>query len=212
MAHVAGREAANGLRPADVRRDLRGIADLLEEAFASELDEIGQRILREMRFWSRLGWLLKGLEWFLPPGEAFVPGYVWVEDGRVVGYAMVRRFQPGLEGWLIANVAVAPEFRGEGDRSGAGRSLSGICSGPWGPLGRPAGSGGQHPRPSAVSIAGFCRDRADPDLASGGWWCTILSDHVLWDPRLSGAARPTGRGVRPLRLDRCGREPGDAVV
>ena len=123
MAHVAGREAANGLRPADVRRDLRGIADLLEEAFASELDEIGQRILREMRFWSRLGWLLKGLEWFLPPGEAFVPGYVWVEDGRVVGYAMVRRFQPGLEGWLIANVAVAPEFRGRG----IGRALVAAC-------------------------------------------------------------------------------------
>ncbi len=123
MVRVAGREATSGLRPADVRRDLRGIADLLEEAFASELDEIGQRIIREMRFWSHLGWLLKGLEWFLPPGETFVPGYVWVEGRRVVGYAMVRRFRPGLEGWLIANVAVAPEFRGRG----IGRALVSAC-------------------------------------------------------------------------------------
>ncbi|GBD10099.1 N-alpha-acetyltransferase RimI [Candidatus Thermoflexus japonica] len=123
MVHVAGREAASGLRPADVRWDLRGIADLLEVAFASELDEIGQRIIRELRFWSRLGWVLKGLEWFLPPGETFAPGYVWVEGGRVVGYAMVRRFRPGVEGWLIANVAVAPEFRGRG----IGRALVSAC-------------------------------------------------------------------------------------
>ncbi len=123
MVRVAGRETGSGLRLADVRRDLRGIADLLEEAFASELDEIGQRIIREMRFWSRLGWFLRWLEWFLPPGETFAPGYVWVEGGRVVGYTMVRRFRPGSTGWLIANVAVAPEFRGRG----IGRALVSAC-------------------------------------------------------------------------------------
>ncbi|WP_322797851.1 GNAT family N-acetyltransferase [Thermoflexus sp.] len=123
MVRVAGLEAVSGLRPADVRWDLRGIADLLEEAFASDLDEVGQRIIREMRFWSRLGWLLKGLEWFLPPGETFAPGYVWVEGRRVVGYTMVRRFRPGSEGWLIANVAVAPGFRGRG----IGRALVSAC-------------------------------------------------------------------------------------
>ncbi len=123
MVRVAGREAVSGLRPADVRRDLRGIADLLEEAFAGELDETGQRIIQEMRFWSRLGWLLRWLEWFLPPGETFAPGYVWVEGVRVVGYTMVRRFQLGSAGWLIANVAVAPEFRGRG----IGRALVSAC-------------------------------------------------------------------------------------
>ncbi|MDW8064494.1 MAG: GNAT family N-acetyltransferase [Anaerolineae bacterium] len=114
MARVPGQEMLSGLRPADVRWDLKAIADLLEEAFAGDLDESGQSTIREMRFWSRLGWLLWGLEWFLPPGETFAPGYVWVEGRRVVGYAMVRRFQPRSEGWLIANVAVAPDFRGRG--------------------------------------------------------------------------------------------------
>ncbi len=123
MVRAAGQEAARGLRPADVWRDLGRIADLLAEAFASELDETGQRVIREMRFWARLGWLLKGLEWFLPPGEHFAPGYVWVEGGRVVGYTMVRRLQPGMDGWLIANVAVAPEFRGRG----IGRALVSAC-------------------------------------------------------------------------------------
>ncbi|HXF68184.1 MAG TPA: GNAT family N-acetyltransferase [Thermoflexus sp.] len=123
MVIASGRKALGGLRPADVRRDLRGIADLLAEAFASELDETGQRIIRELRFWSRLGWLLKGLEWFLPPGETFAPGYVWVEGGRIVGYTMVRRFRPGSEGWLIANVAVAEGFRGRG----IGRALVSAC-------------------------------------------------------------------------------------
>lgn len=118
-----GREGMGGLRPADVRRDLRGIADLLAEAFAGELDETGQRIVREMRFWARLGWLLKILERFLPPGETFAPGYVWVEGGRIVGYTMIRRFRPGSDGWLIANVAVAEGFRGRG----IGRALVSAC-------------------------------------------------------------------------------------
>jgi ribosomal protein S18 acetylase RimI-like enzyme len=123
MVITARRGADRGLRPADVRRDLGGIADLLAEAFAGELDEAGWRILQEMRFWARLGWLLRVLEWFLPPGEAFAPGYVWVEDGRIVGYTMVRRLRPGSGDWLIANVAVAEGFRGRG----IGRALVSAC-------------------------------------------------------------------------------------
>lgn len=123
MVLAAGQASAGGLRPADVRWDLRGIADLLEEAFAGELDETGSQVIRELRFWSRWGWLLKVLEWFLPPGERFAPGYVWVEGGRIVGYTMVRRLRPGSEGWLIANVAVAEGFRGRG----IGRALVSAC-------------------------------------------------------------------------------------
>jgi ribosomal protein S18 acetylase RimI-like enzyme len=123
MVITARRGADRGLRPADVQRDLRGIADLLAEAFVGELDEAGRQILREMRFWARLGWLLRVLEWFLPPGEAFAPGYVWVEDGRIVGYTMVRRLRPGSKDWLIANVAVAEGFRGRG----IGRALVSAC-------------------------------------------------------------------------------------
>jgi hypothetical protein len=52
MVITARRGADRGLRPADVQRDLRGIADLLAEAFVGELDEAGRQILREMRFWA----------------------------------------------------------------------------------------------------------------------------------------------------------------
>lgn len=123
MVIAEGSPAPHGLRPADVRRDLRGIADLLAEAFSGELDEVGWRVIRELRRWSRLGWLLRGLEVFLPPGERFAPGYVWVEEGRIVGYTMVRRLRPGSTGWLIANVAVAPDFR----RRGIARALVSAC-------------------------------------------------------------------------------------
>jgi GNAT superfamily N-acetyltransferase len=41
-------------------------------------------------------------------------GYVWVEDGRVVGNVTVQRSDTYARRWQIANVAVAPAHRGQG--------------------------------------------------------------------------------------------------
>jgi hypothetical protein len=47
-----------GIRPFDISRDLRPVAELIAEAFASELDGRGQSALREMRMLSYFGGML----------------------------------------------------------------------------------------------------------------------------------------------------------
>ena len=43
-----------------------------------------------------------------------MPGFVWRVGGRVVGTASVRRVQTFNRGWLISNVAVHPDWQGQG--------------------------------------------------------------------------------------------------
>ena len=47
----------SGLRPVDPRRDLAGLADLIELAFVDSLDPAGRRMAQEMRRYGRLGWV-----------------------------------------------------------------------------------------------------------------------------------------------------------
>lgn len=104
----------SGLRPLDVSRDLKGVADLVAEAFREDMDPSGERAVRDMRLASRWAFLFGWLDHFAPPGEGIAPGFVWIEDGRVVGNLSARRTAPYGRGWLIGNVAVAPEWRRRG--------------------------------------------------------------------------------------------------
>lgn len=106
--------SGSGLRPYDPRRDLRALAGLIEVGFPGRLDDSGRRLIRGMRFFGRAGWLgaLVG-RWVLPPA-AFPYGYVWEQDGRVVGNASVVPVQGFPRRWVMANVAVRPEYRGRG--------------------------------------------------------------------------------------------------
>ena len=47
-----------GLRPFDISRDLRAVAELISVAFATELDDRGTAALREMRIMSHFGGFL----------------------------------------------------------------------------------------------------------------------------------------------------------
>jgi GNAT superfamily N-acetyltransferase len=47
-------------------------------------------------------------------GEGFTPGFVWVEDRKIVGNVSIRRADARGEGWLIGNVAVHPDYRRRG--------------------------------------------------------------------------------------------------
>ncbi len=120
VAHTAVRgEAKSGLRPVDLNRDLGQIAALMELVFGPELDPESRAAMREMQWLARSGpwlWLLARLQ---QVGEGFIPGFVWVEDGRIVGNVSVRRAGARGEGWLIGNVAVHPDWR----RRGIGRAL-----------------------------------------------------------------------------------------
>ena len=103
-----------GLRPMDPLKDLKGVADLIEEAFAADLDRSGQNALRELRWLSRLKPLLWWMITFNPEHGDFLSGFVWEEDNRVVGNITVNQSSPGSRRWLISNVAVAKEYRQRG--------------------------------------------------------------------------------------------------
>lgn len=113
----------SGLRPINMSHDLVQVADLIERAFADDMDSGGRAAVREMRWLGRLAFLISWADSFSPQGEGLIPGFVWIEEGDVVGNATVRRLSPFGHGWMIGNVAVVPKVRGRG----VGRSLVQAC-------------------------------------------------------------------------------------
>ena len=104
----------DGLRPTNLVRDLYQIAELIELCFGPRLDSDGRAAVREMKAVARMGpllWLLALLDW---AGAGLGLGFVWRVNKRVVGNASLYHggMHPYLgRGWLLANVAVHPDFR-----------------------------------------------------------------------------------------------------
>jgi len=121
MTTVAIRERGHvgGLRLLDPRRDLNQVADLIEEVFAGEIGPAGLAAVRDLRMMSQVS----GLVWLMErASEEFrdgLTGFVWVEDGRVVGNVTLSRVKPDSPRWHISNVAVQSANR----RRGIGRRL-----------------------------------------------------------------------------------------
>ncbi|MEM6285490.1 MAG: GNAT family N-acetyltransferase [Chloroflexota bacterium] len=110
-----------GLRPVNLRTDLPELADLIETAFSSTMDSGGRAAIREMRQLSRLGVGLGVLSNLNELAQGMSLGFVWVESGRIVGNVSVYPADyPRDMGrvWIIANVAVYPEYRGRGIATG----------------------------------------------------------------------------------------------
>lgn len=108
------RKEDHGLRPLIPSRDLRGIADLIEEAFSHELDRSGQAALREMRWMGTWGVLLLWFDYFSPDVNTYLNGFVWVNHGKIVGNITVNRNAPEAKHWFISNVAVAKGHQRQG--------------------------------------------------------------------------------------------------
>lgn len=109
------------IRRVNVRRDLLAVADLIEICFASTLDDDGREYLRQMRWAARdlsyISWLQGAAERIAAP----LYGFVWEENGRIVGnLSLIPINRGGVITYLIANVAVHPEYR----RRGIGQRLT----------------------------------------------------------------------------------------
>lgn len=104
----------SGIRPFDIGRDLRPVADLIAEAFAHELDANGRAALREMHLMSYLGRFFGFLDRNTVDLANVFDGFVWVEDDHIVGNVTVQQADAHGGRWQIANVAVAPAYRGRG--------------------------------------------------------------------------------------------------
>jgi ribosomal protein S18 acetylase RimI-like enzyme len=104
----------SGIRPFDITRDLRPVAELIADAFTNELDPRGLAALREMRIMSHLSGLLGLLSRSTSDLDDVFSGFVWLEEGKIVGNVTVQRADKYGNRWQIANVAVARNFRGRG--------------------------------------------------------------------------------------------------
>ncbi len=112
-AMLHGRRLQSGLRPFDPYSDFGPVVELMALAFGDKLTPAGQVALNEMRRLARWRGLLWWLYWPGWDSAAIMPGFVWVEEGRVVGNASLRRaVERG--GFFIGNVAVHPDWRGRG--------------------------------------------------------------------------------------------------
>ncbi|MFP4322117.1 MAG: GNAT family N-acetyltransferase [Anaerolineales bacterium] len=118
-------DIAGHLRPVHIRHDLAPITDLIELCFQDTIDNQGRAMLREMRAMAALGpllWVFHGLDKAL---RGLMQGFVWEHDGRIVGN--ISLYPAGHDQrWVIANVAVHPEYRRQGIaaalcRAGLGR-------------------------------------------------------------------------------------------
>jgi ribosomal protein S18 acetylase RimI-like enzyme len=112
-AMLRGGRAQTGVRPFDLYRDLKPVADLIAVAFKDRLAPDGDLALAEMQRVARWGPLLWWLYWPGSRRTVVAPGFVWVEQGMVVGNVSLRR---ALEwgGFFIGNVAVHPDWQGRG--------------------------------------------------------------------------------------------------
>ena len=103
------------LRPFDPRRDLNGVADLVELCFADTLDADGRRYIDQMRNVARYPTYLRWATLTNENTSAPLMGFVWVESGRVVGNLSLIPFRlDRRRSFLIANVAVTPGYRRQG--------------------------------------------------------------------------------------------------
>lgn len=103
-------DADGHIWPFQLHRDLNDLATLIEVAFGDELRETHSSIARDMRQMALMGPLL------LAAGSALAPlnGFVWIDEGRLVGNVSYSREGGRLAACTISNVAVLPAFRGRG--------------------------------------------------------------------------------------------------
>ena len=108
---VVNVRAHSGVRPVDPQRDALAIVDLIALGFENELDPQGLKMLAQMRQVAQRRALSSlGLNTDLEP-----TGFVWVEEGRIVGNLSLRYALPSRSrGQMIGNVVVHPQYRGMG--------------------------------------------------------------------------------------------------
>jgi len=117
---VPRRQAAGspGLRPLDLWHDAEGVTRLLRLCFSDDLAH-NPKAARDIVLLEKGGalfWLLARLS---PEFHETFAGFVWEDDGRIVGNVTISREGPSSRIWTIGNVAVHPDLR----RRGIARAL-----------------------------------------------------------------------------------------
>jgi len=114
---VSDTPTEDGLRPVNLRTDLRPLADLIELVFAEAMDEGGRAAIREMRYLSHMGYGLNLISRLNDLALGISLGYVYIADGKLVGNVSIypAGYPKGMgSAWIIANVGVHPDYQRRG--------------------------------------------------------------------------------------------------
>jgi ribosomal protein S18 acetylase RimI-like enzyme len=102
--------SSSGPRPINLAKDTRQVLKLLDLSFGRNFGSLGHRVLYDRLSLSQVNPLALR---FSMMTSGFIPGFVWEEEGRIVGnLSLIGSEVPGR--YLIANVAVHPNFRRRG--------------------------------------------------------------------------------------------------
>jgi len=119
MVITAPNQARSGPRPINLNRDIPQVINLLELVFGERLGSHGHRLFSRTAS--------KGQQpafiWRLSPAASRLgQGYVWEEDGRIVGNATLLKTRMANR-FLVVNVAVHPDYRRRGIARGLMNAL-----------------------------------------------------------------------------------------
>ncbi len=102
------------LRRLDIRRDMTMVADLVELCFFDTLDPEGRQYLNEMRRAAQSA-SMRFASSLIDESSLLPSGYVWEENGQLVGnLSLIPITVQRKKGYMIANVATHPDYRGRG--------------------------------------------------------------------------------------------------
>ena len=103
------------LRPLNILRDLPAVADLIEQCFSDTMDTEGKRYVQDMRRAGNDNSFIKWANRVSDSTSLPLSGYIWEENNRIVGNVSVVPFRHQKKKlYLIANVAVHPDYRHKG--------------------------------------------------------------------------------------------------
>jgi ribosomal protein S18 acetylase RimI-like enzyme len=103
------------LRPLDPKKDLGAVADLIDLCFDFHMDEDGREYVRQIRQAAQAQKSMFGVSQSIGSGGVPMQGFVWEEDGKLVGNLTIIPFlRGGKWHFLIANVATNPTYRRRG--------------------------------------------------------------------------------------------------
>ncbi|MBN1583133.1 MAG: GNAT family N-acetyltransferase [Anaerolineae bacterium] len=105
---------SENIRPFDIRRDLDAMIDLIETAFAGELEAWGGDFREQIDMAKQMLPLLSTLRRVSKKFQHIFDGFVWEEQGRIVSMVTVLNRGLNTKRWLIANVATHPDYRRRG--------------------------------------------------------------------------------------------------
>ena len=104
----------DNIRAFDIRMDMDAMIDLIEAAFAGELENWGGDFRERMKMAKQMVPLLSILSRISKTFQHVFDGFVWEEQGRIVSMVNVQKTGLDTKRWLIGNVATHPDYQRRG--------------------------------------------------------------------------------------------------